>query len=104
MSDSNRAWIRVNPRTIMVELMGAPAYVYTASNDTDRALDAAAEHFGAPLDCGEAEEYSVEFAGEETDYPELDGPELPCDFLAEHGGGEILVIPVWPSECSAEAV
>ncbi len=103
MNTDTRTWTRLSARTIMVELMGAPAYVYTVSNDTDAAVDLAAEHHGAPLDCGEPEEYCAEFAGEETDYPELDGPALPCEFLAEYGDREISVISVWVPESGAGA-
>lgn len=95
MNDTDRVWRRINTKTVMVELMGQPAYLYTASNDTDRAVDDAEQYCGEPLDCGEAEEYSAEFAGEEADYPALDGPALPCEFLSESRGSEIFVIPVW---------
>ncbi len=99
MSTDTRAWTRIGTMTLLLEVMGQPAYVYTASSNTDRAVELATHYHGSPLDYGEGEEYWAECLAEgETDYPALDGDEVAETFLAEQLGSEITVIPVWPSE------
>jgi hypothetical protein len=97
MSTDTRTWTRIGRMTLLLELMGQPAYVYTAFTDPDAAMPAVEEHCGFWLVAGDAEEYWP--GGEDSDYPSLDDEtDVAVEaFLADYGDGSgytITVVPV----------